>query len=411
MKFMFVTRLFTGLETSAKAAKWQPTGVPTIYKIIERIADSSHDLTLIWTCKDTYSSWGTDQDQELRLAGLDADVHILSGKKKFPEFFGHKLRFIFRELRHVLLTIKLYRTLKPDLIYVDNPNVYVGSLLSRFTKTPVVFRVMGVYPAMKKALSGNRIDYKVLRWCYGSPFRSVICTQDASGIEPWLKTAIGRRVEIHILVNGVDLITNEHESEAFKGIDGNKTLFLFVGKLTDAKGALQFLNGFLALWEKYPRKVHALMIGTGEQYEELCRLVKEKSMERDVSIVSRLSHEKIMEAHQISDVYVSLNRFGNLSVANLEAMKSGRCMVFPKSQPDSSVDLVTDKLIPEDAVVRISSTDDIQGLTNALEYLHLNPDKREKYKQKMAAAATFIPSWHERIEVEFDILSDLGRKD
>ncbi len=39
-KILYVCRLFNGLETSVKSRKWNPTGVPTIYKIIETL-DSS----------------------------------------------------------------------------------------------------------------------------------------------------------------------------------------------------------------------------------------------------------------------------------------------------------------------------------------------------------------------------------
>ena len=40
IKVLFETRLFSGLKSNAKSGKWTPTGGPTIYKIIERIANS-----------------------------------------------------------------------------------------------------------------------------------------------------------------------------------------------------------------------------------------------------------------------------------------------------------------------------------------------------------------------------------
>ena len=83
--------------------------------------------------------------------------------------------------------------------------------------------------------------------------------------------------------------------------------------------------------KNYPGKVHALIIGAGELSGELDQQIKINNIENDVTIISHLPHSKIMEAYKISDVYVSLNRLGNLSVANLEAMKSGMCVVFPKS--------------------------------------------------------------------------------
>lgn len=407
MKVLFITRLFSGLETTAKSRKWTPTGVPTIYKIIERIANSPIQLTLIWTAKDIYSSWDEKNNLRLDIEGLNADVYVLSGGNKYPKFFGHKLRLIFRELKHIFFTIRMYRKLKPDLIYIDNANIYVGALLARFTKTPVIFRVMGVYQSMKNVLSSNRLIHKLMFWCYSSPYRSVICTQDGSGVEQWLETAISDTVTKHVLINGVDLISKKDNTNYFSGISSSKTVFLFVGKLTAAKGVMEFLKGFVVLQKKYTGKVHALIIGAGELKGKLDQLVKINNIHNDVTIISHLPHSKIMEAYKISDVYVSLNRFGNLSVANLEAMKSGMCVVFPKSQLDSFVDLVTDELIPEDSAVRINSTDDIDDLTKALEYLYLNPDQQKKYRVKMTKVASFIPSWDERIKNEFNILNQL----
>ena len=407
MKVLFVTRLFSGLESTAKSSKWTPTGVPTIYKIIERIANSPIQLTLIWTAKDIYSSWSEKNNLRLDIEGLNADVYVLSGGNKYPKFFGHKLRLIFRELKHIFFTLRMYRELKPDLIYIDNANIYVGALLARFTKTPVVFRVMGVYPSMKNVLSSNRLIHKLMFWCYSSPYRSVICTQDGSGVEQWLGAAISDTVPTHVLINGVDLIPKNANSNTFSGINSSKMVFLFVGKLTATKGVMEFLKGFIVLQENYPGKVHALIIGAGELSGELDQQVKINNIENDVTIMSYLPHSKIMEAYKISDVYVSLNRFGNLSVANLEAMKSGMCVVFPKSQLDSFVDLVTDELIPVDSAVRINSTDDIDDLTKALERLYLNSDQQKKYRAKMTKVASFIPSWEERIENEFNILNQL----
>jgi len=42
-----------------------------------------------------------------------------------------------------------------------------------------------------------------------------------------------------------------------------------------------------------------------------------------------------------------------------------------------------------------------------LECLHLNPDQQKKYRIKMTKVASFIPSWNERIENEFNILNQL----
>ena len=95
------------------------------------------------------------------------------------------------------------RRFKPDLIYVDHANFLSAAIFSRLLHTPVVYRLMGVYPAMRAALSSRRLSQRVLRWAYRSPFALVICTQDGSGVEPWLDQALHHGIRRAVLLNGV----------------------------------------------------------------------------------------------------------------------------------------------------------------------------------------------------------------
>jgi len=114
----------------------------------------------------------------------------------------------------------------------------------------------------------------------------------------------------------------------------------------------------------------------------------------------------VMEAHARCDIYVSLNRYGNLSNANLEAMKSGQCMIFPAAQPPTGIDLVTDRLIPAEAAWRIPNADAADALGEAIAALHRQADRRMAMRSAMARAAAFIPSWDERIGAELTILHE-----
>ena len=53
MKILYSTRLFSGLESSFINKKWNPTGVPTIYKLIEEL-DKKHDTKFIFSAKDSF---------------------------------------------------------------------------------------------------------------------------------------------------------------------------------------------------------------------------------------------------------------------------------------------------------------------------------------------------------------------
>ena len=48
MNIIFVTRLFSGLEKSFITKKWSPTGVPTIYKMIEAL-DRTCNVQFLFT--------------------------------------------------------------------------------------------------------------------------------------------------------------------------------------------------------------------------------------------------------------------------------------------------------------------------------------------------------------------------
>ena len=44
MKIFYLCRIFNGLVSSIKSEKWQPTGVPTIYKMIEKLDKSDCEV-------------------------------------------------------------------------------------------------------------------------------------------------------------------------------------------------------------------------------------------------------------------------------------------------------------------------------------------------------------------------------
>ena len=54
MKFLFITRLYSGFEPSLKKLIWKPEGVPTIYKLLNQAVDN-YDTSIIFTAKDSSS--------------------------------------------------------------------------------------------------------------------------------------------------------------------------------------------------------------------------------------------------------------------------------------------------------------------------------------------------------------------
>ncbi|EKD23832.1 MAG: hypothetical protein ACD_81C00171G0003 [uncultured bacterium] len=414
MKVLYVCRLFTGLEQSLKTRRWQPTGAPTISRMIERLDKHASDVRFILTRKDvgrgSFSGWTERNDCTLKIDGLQHEVRVLAGDERFPSWFGRWARAALRELRHLFHITWQFWRFRPDVIYVDHANFLTAGIFARVLKVPVVYRLMGVYPAMRKALVGNRIGQRALRWSYRAPYALVVCTQDGSGVEPWLKQALRADVCTEVLLNGVDEQSPSSAPDStLATIPKDRLRILFIGKLEYYKGCEEFVDAVLRVLGLHLVQLHAIVIGTGSHREALIKKVTDAGFSTDFTFIERLPHAKIADAHRIVDIYVSMNWLGNLSNANLEAMSLGDCMIFPESDPETGIDVVTDQLIGVNSARRISRENAVEALSEVIADLIANPEERTRLGRSMEAAAKhFIPSWEQRISHEYLLLETLS---
>ena len=93
MKVLFISRLFSGLETSIINDIWKPTGVPTIYKMIERFDLVADCLELIFTSKDGNTIWKNKKKITKKINGLRSSITVLPGAISFPKFIPKNLEY------------------------------------------------------------------------------------------------------------------------------------------------------------------------------------------------------------------------------------------------------------------------------------------------------------------------------
>jgi len=417
MKILYAVRLFSGLEQSFHDRVWNPTGVPTIYRIIEEF-DKRYEMQFVFTAKDSgkgyLSSWVSPHDIECIVNGLIHKVVLLAGTRYFPLWFPRKIAMILRELRHLMVLIFYFFKQQPDLIYCDHANVIAAAVFSRIQKkVPVVFRVMGVYPSMREVLkSSNNIVHSVYRWAYKSPFNLVICTQDGSGVEVWMESALRQEVKREVLLNGTDQIIYDDiildpslERVESIQVSESKIIILFVGKLEKYKGCYTFVDSIITLLKKSVSNIHALIIGTGSESENLLKLVHRSGYGEYFTFIERLSHKQVFAAHGLSDIYVSMNSLGNLSNANLEAIQSNDCMIIPESQSSCGVDVTTSELLG-DSVLMVPIFD-VYRLSNAMYDLISSHEKRYLLSSRLKKRKkSFLWSWEERINCELDLIQE-----
>jgi glycosyltransferase involved in cell wall biosynthesis len=411
VRVLYVCRVFSGFETSLETGRWTPTGAPTIYRVIEALDRSTHDVQFVMPCKgvgaDYRTDWTAGDDRDVTLEGLRHPVRVLASEHRFPAWLG-RLRGPLTTLRHLWGLWRIARRTSPDLLYVDRSNVVFGALVARLTQTPVVLRVMGVYPSMWQTLRGGSLAERVTRWAYRAPFALVICTQDGSGGERWLPQALRAGVQFRMLLNGFDgMARSPAPDPKLDAIPRGRTVVLFVGRFEEIKGCDEFAEAMLRLHAEGRRDIQAVMIGTGRLHAQVRSRVANAKAEAMFSFIDRLGHDQIPEAHRRADIYVSLNRLGQLSNANLEAMSMGACMIIPPAQPALGIDVATEELVGDAAVLRLPAKDQVEALAAAVKSLGGDPDKRAALRANLKAVASrFVRSWDDRVAEELALIAE-----
>ncbi|RJR38282.1 MAG: glycosyltransferase [Desulfobacteraceae bacterium] len=409
MRILYAVSLFSGLKKSVRQGSWEPSGAPTIYKIIERLDQAEDEVDFVFSAKEKDEEEARGA-KRITIKGLRSPVWLLpygNGAKRFG------LGRLSRELRQAMFLLRLQRVRRYDLCYFNNGNLLVAALFAFLGIGRVVMRIMGVYPVMKRVVSSPRgIGDRVERAAYRAPYAHVICTQDGSGGEWFLEKALKENVTRDLWINGVDWeekrLDEPREIRVELGLAPDRPVILFLGKLERAKGCREFLEAVIQLG-RARRDFQAVMVGRGPESETLKRMAAESGLKEEVVFVPFVAHKEIWKWYKAADIYVSLNKLGSLSNANLEAMRYGTCMVMLRSDPVNHVDEATDHLLRDGCAIRISRDNTVDDLVKALSHLLDNPEVISATARKVKSASRdLIPTWESRIEREIRCLQGIA---
>ena len=116
------------------------------------------------------------------------------------------------------------------------------------------------------------------KFCYKTKFNSIICTQDGSPGDYWLKKYSSKKTPKFLLLGGYDL---DQKIKIKKKIR-NKTLnILFVGRLERFKGCVEFVDTAITLSKKFPKNFKFIIIGKGSLENILKRKINNKNLDKN----------------------------------------------------------------------------------------------------------------------------------
>lgn len=404
MKILYVCRLYSGFEDSLKSGIWSPRGAPTIARMIEHLDKSqNHDLHVLLTQKGNNAN---DLSGVYKLDGLHVNITVLAGKNSLPAALG-RLREKISDALQLYKILITYHHLKPDLVYCDRVNILPAAIISRFAQAPVIWRVMGILEEMHRDVDLNTLRAKINRWMWRSPFKSVICTLDGSGGDQWMERALKPDTPAYLLLNGIKKNANP---EPISALPEGKTKILFAGRLEKLKGCEEFLDAFFEA-ARHNSDLSAIIAGNGSMEETMMTRAIENNMNDRVVFLGNISPEQLAYVRQKCDFYVSLNKQGNLSNVNLEALSDSLPTIIPCSDPALNVDTDTERLVPDDVFYRFGKVGDKEALINAILFM-ADKKHRDQFRQRsIAFSQNFLKSWDARINQELEIYESLRKHD
>ena len=405
LRVMVVARLFSGLVESLDTGQWQPRGVPAIYKLLEALADDPEvEPLFVFACKDAEAGARVAGRRAVEVDRLGGRVLILP-YRRHPWLAALGLDGKLRELNHLLRCLWIYARFRPAVSYFTNANFAAAGIFARLGLGRMILRFMGLHPEQKRLAEARG---GLQRWLYQAPFDHVICTQEGSGAEYYLPRLLRPGTPLLIPLNGVDRRSVDPAAVAAirrrLGRD-KRPLVLFIGRLEANKGCDEFVTAMITLLRARPGAARAAVVGTGSQYEALAARVNAEGMAGDILLTGAIPHSEVGAYLHLASIYVSLNQFGNLSNANLEAIVAGKCMILPEADPATHTDEITERLLPRDVIARLARDDLVGGLVKVLRELL---DRPQEIARRAAATTALghrlLDSWDARIATEMAII-------
>jgi glycosyltransferase involved in cell wall biosynthesis len=401
MKVILLCRLFSGLAGGLKQGEWQPQGVPAIAKLLEglrRDADVTMHTVFAVTDRDLAPAFPHVVRSELAEIG---SYEIWPWRR-----FGFRLlERIVNEAEHILRALVLIAARKPDVVYATFGLVNAAAAIVRLRLAPVVLRLMGIFPYHRKLTAQTR---SLGRFALGSPFAHVVCTEEGSEPAAVLPKLIDPKVPMSIILNGVDVVSvasdNVATLKARHGL-GEKPIVLFLGRLEEYKGCFEFLETAASFLRLHPGRADFVMVGDGPCRIELERRSRTAQIHDSFHLVGAVASADVPVWLKAADIYVSLNKHGNLSNANLEAVAMGCCVLIPGEDADRDTDRSTTRILPPDTVIRFDGKNVAPSLSALLARLIENPAEISRLKKASAGLAQRVfVSWQERVDKEIAIM-------
>jgi len=402
MQVLVLGRVFSGFVQMLEEGGWAPRGTPAVYRLYEALQkDPEIDVVFVLYDADGFLAKQGLRSRRVDLAGFGT-VYVVSGPWfRWPRLL-RRVGGVCRELHYLISALSWYRVTRADLVYAYNATALAGSVIARNFRGAVALRLLGLHPFHWRIAGGGGWFSRVFR----APYRQVVCSRDGSGGTHYLPLLTGPQVPVEVVLNGCDA---EDNVEEIRFDESGPLKVVFLGRLEPNKGGREFVSGIAKALQRSPKSVSAMVIGDGSERQSLAEEIARHGLEEDCRLLGSLPHSDVQATLQSAHLYVSLNRFGNLSNATLEAMRTGLAVAILEEDQEWHIDSDTAEILDPKTIPRIlrEGTDD--SLADLLVDMASDRDRLANCANSVRdAAARHLKTWDERIEWECALLKRLA---
>ena len=217
--------------------------------------------------------------------------------------------------------LRLVLKAKPDIIHVQAPNSFSCTAIpvAKLTRIPII----GTVHRAEVAPVSNPIS--IIRKHVLARFNRIVAVSNhtkslavSAGVEESKISVIYNSCDERVFFHGKDKVIERNKHN----FTTNDNLILFVGNLIKRKGLSSLIESLNILQSKLS-DFTAIIVGQGEDFEELKLLVDKYGLNSHVKFYGRVPKATLSGLYTAADVFVLPSTSEGHSVALLEAMASG----------------------------------------------------------------------------------------
>jgi sugar transferase (PEP-CTERM/EpsH1 system associated) len=226
---------------------------------------------------------------------------------------------------------KIIRKEKIDIVHCQNWGTYLEGYLGARLQVKMPKFVFAVHGKIASDLEGVP-QRRILMQRFLSNRIDGIITPSFDLKEDYARTIGVSSSIIDVIYNGVDInvfkpANDSCESKKRFGFLPSHTVIGCVARFDRIKNIPSLIKGFAFCHSKFP-ETRLLLVGDGEEMEQIRRLIRQLDLEDVVSLPGK--RQDVHRCLRALDIYIQPSHYECMPVTILEAMSSGLAVIAPR---------------------------------------------------------------------------------